>query len=120
MDFSILDDSVSPAMNVFLIIGNLNNLIYNIPQMAKTYKLKSTKDFSSAFLFMRVFGNIIWLAYSIELNKFLFLFSNIVSLISSMFVCYYKVCELYVDYIKQKQRVIFNETLDEVLYQQDI
>ena len=94
MHFSIFDENVSTTMNVFLVIGNIINLIYNIPQMVKTYKSKSTGDFSPTFLFMRVAGNIIWLAYSIELNEFLFLFSNVVSVFSSVFISYYKVVEL--------------------------
>ena len=76
MNFSVFDESVSYTMNVFLVIGNIINLVYNIPQMVKTYKTKSTKDFSSTFLFLRVIGNSIWLAYSIELNTFLFLICN--------------------------------------------
>lgn len=94
MHFSIFDENVSTTMNVFLVIGNIINLIYNIPQMVKTYKSKSTGDFSPTFLFMRVAGNVIWLAYSIELNEFLFLFSNVVSVFSSVFISYYKVVEL--------------------------
>lgn len=94
MHFSIFDENVSTTMNVFLVIGNVINLIYNIPQMVKTYKSKSTGDFSPTFLFMRVAGNIIWLAYSIELNEFLFLFSNVVSVFSSVFISYYKLAEL--------------------------
>jgi len=94
MDFSIFDDNVSTTMNVFLVIGNIINFVYNIPQVVKTYKTKSTKDFSSTFLFMRVIGNCIWLAYSIELKAFLFILSNIVSVISSIFISYYKVIEM--------------------------
>ena len=94
MDFRIFDDNVSTTMNVFLVIGNIINLVYNIPQMVKTYKTKSTGDFSPTFLFLRVIGNTIWLAYSIELNTFLFLLSNIVSVFASIFICYYKVGEL--------------------------
>ena len=94
-DFSLFDDNVSTVMNVFLVIGNINNFLYNIPQIVKTYKTKSTKDFSASFLFMRVFGNCIWVAYSIELRAFLFIMSNIVSLASSIFISYYKVIELY-------------------------
>jgi len=82
-------------MNVFLVIGNIINLLYNIPQVIKTYKIKSTKDFSSTFLFMRVIGNCIWLAYSIELQQFLFMIANIVSLFSSIFISYYKVIEIH-------------------------
>ena len=94
MHFTIFDENVSTTMNVFLVLGNIINLIYNIPQMVKTYKSKSTGDFSPTFLFMRVAGNVIWLAYSIELNEFLFLFSNVVSVFSSVFISYYKVVEI--------------------------
>jgi MtN3 and saliva related transmembrane protein len=90
----IFDDSVSTTMNVFLVIGNVINFIYNIPQVIKTYKTKSTRDFSSTFLFMRVIGNCIWLSYAIELKAFLFILSNIVSVISSIIISYYKVLEL--------------------------
>lgn len=95
MDFSIFDDKVSTTMNVFLVIGNIINFVYNIPQVIKTYKTKSTKDFSPTFLFMRVVGNCIWLAYSIELQQFLFMLSNVVSVIAAIFISYYKVVELY-------------------------
>ena len=119
MDFSIFDDKVSTTMNVFLVIGNVINLVYNIPQIVKTYHSKSTKDFSSTFLFMRVVGNCIWLAYSIELQQFLFMVSNIVSVFSSIFISYYKVVEL-ID-IKQKEnwykdiKMLDGEQLDESL-----
>jgi MtN3 and saliva related transmembrane protein len=106
MDFSIFDDKVSVTMNVFLVIGNIINFVYNIPQMVKTYKTKSTKDFSPTFLFMRVMGNCIWLAYSIELQQFLFMLSNIVSVIASIFIGYYKVVELYQErltYVKMEE-----------------
>jgi uncharacterized protein with PQ loop repeat len=94
-DFTIFDDNVSATMNVFLVIGNIINFVYNIPQVIKTRKTKSTKDFSETFLFMRVIGNCIWLAYSIELRQFLFMCANIVSLFSSIFISYYKVIEIY-------------------------
>ena len=94
MIYTIFDDSVSPLMNVFLVIGNVIALIYNIPQMVKTYKTKSTKDFSSIFLFMRVINNSIWLSYSIELGTFLFILANITAVIGSTFLGYYKVVEL--------------------------
>lgn len=102
MRFTIFDENVSTTMNVFLVLGNIINLVYNIPQMVKTYKSKSTGDFSPTFLFMRVAGNVIWLAYSIELNEFLFLFSNVVSVFSSVFISYYKVVEI----IKSRKAVV--------------
>ena len=106
MDFSIFDDKVSVTMNVFLVIGNIINFVYNIPQVIKTYKTKSTKDFSPTFLFMRVIGNCIWLAYSIELQQFLFMLSNVVSVIAAIFISYYKVVEMYQErlkYVKMEQ-----------------
>lgn len=119
MDFSIFDDKVSITMNVFLVIGNIINLVYNIPQIVKTYQTKSTKDFSPTFLFMRVIGNCIWLAYSIELQEFLFMVSNVVSVFSSIFISYYKVLEM-VDVKREEKwykdiKMIDGEQLDESL-----
>ena len=105
MIYTIFDDSVSQAMNVFLVIGNIVSLVYNIPQMVKTYKTNSTKDFSSTFLFLRVVNNSIWLAYSVELGTFLFLLANITSLICSLFLSYYKAFELY-DIHKENRNTI--------------
>lgn len=107
MDFSIFDDKVSVTMNVFLVIGNIINFVYNIPQVIKTYKTKSTKDFSPTFLFMRVIGNCIWLAYSIELQQFLFMLSNVVSVLAAIFISYYKVVEMY------QERLIEYNTIDD-------
>jgi uncharacterized protein with PQ loop repeat len=111
MNFSVFDDSVSYTMNVFLIIGNIINLVYNVPQMVKTYKIKSTRDFSSTFLFLRVVGNSIWLAYSIELNTFLFLLCNIVSVGASVFISYYKVMDMLKDY-KTKHYLKLHDEMD--------
>ena len=108
MRFTIFDENVSTTMNVFLVLGNIINLVYNIPQMVKTYKSKSTGDFSPTFLFMRVAGNVIWLAYSIELNEFLFLFSNVVSVFSSVFISYYKVVEII-----QSRKAVVEDDLED-------
>jgi MtN3 and saliva related transmembrane protein len=90
-----MDQNVSLTMNIFLIIGNVVNIIYNLPQIVKTYKTKSTSDFSEWFLFLRIFGNIIWVAYAIEVESMLMLINNIVTVLSSIFIGYYKVIELY-------------------------
>lgn len=98
MKLSILDENVSVAMNSFLIIANIINLIYNIPQMIKTYKTKSTRDFSAWFIFLRIFGNSIWVVYSIEVDSLQMLINNSVTVIASVFIGYYKCCEIYCDY----------------------
>ncbi len=89
-----MDPNVSLTMNVFIIIANIINIIYNVPQMVKTYKTKSTKDFSETFLVMRIVGNSIWLGYSVEIDSFPMLFSNLVTILATVFIGYYKVIEI--------------------------
>lgn len=89
-----MDPNVSLTMNVFIIIANIINIIYNVPQMVKTYKTKSTKDFSETFLIMRIVGNSIWLGYSVEIDSFPMLFSNLVTILATVFIGYYKVIEI--------------------------
>ena len=57
-------------------------------------KTKSTKDFSGLFLLLRVVGNCIWIEYAIEINSMLMLINNIVTVISSLFIGYYKLNEI--------------------------
>ena len=97
MNFSLLDDNVSLTMNIFIIIANIINLFYNIPQMIKTYKTKSTRDFSAIFIVLRIIANVIWVVYSIEINSFLMLINNLVTVIASVFIGYYKASEMYKD-----------------------
>jgi len=104
MQFDIIDHNVSTTTNIFLIIANIINLFYNIPQMYKTYKCKSTKDFSGMFLLLRILGNLIWIEYAIELDSMLMLINNIVTVVSSLFIGYYKLNEIIKDY-KQKHQI---------------
>ena len=106
MKFEIMDSNVSLKMNVFIIIANIINIIYNIPQMIKTYKTKSTNDFSETFLLLRIIGNTIWLAYSIEVDSFLMLFNNLVTIIASVFICYYKLLNMIEKYKKKSTQHI--------------
>jgi uncharacterized protein with PQ loop repeat len=97
MQFKILDPNVSLSMNISLVIANIINLLYNIPQVWTTYKRKSTRDFSSWFLFLRIIGNVIWVAYAIEVASLLMLINNIVTVAASVFIAYYKVNEIIAD-----------------------
>jgi MtN3 and saliva related transmembrane protein len=108
MKFELLDPNVPLGMNVMLIIANVINLIYNIPQMVKTYQTKSTRDFSGWFLSLRVIGNAIWLVYSIYVANLLMLINNVVTVVASVFVGYYKVREMMVDY--KKTRPVVDDT----------
>jgi MtN3 and saliva related transmembrane protein len=105
MNFNLFDNNVSTTMNVFLIIANIINLVYNLPQMYKTYKTKSTGDFSEWFLLLRVVGNVIWIPYSIQIQSMLMLINTLVTVLASIFIGYYKVKEI----INSNKRKIYME-----------
>lgn len=104
-----MDNNVSLIMNIFIIIANIINIVYNIPQMIKTYKCKSTKDLSSWFLFLRIIGNSIWIGYAIEVDSMMMLINTCVTVVASIFIGYYKILELNRDRIeKNKQKLLPN------------
>ncbi len=105
MKLKFFDPNVSDTMNVFLVIANIINLVYNLPQIYKTYKTKSTGDFSEWFLFLRIVGNVIWIPYSIEIGSTLMLVNTLVTVASSIFIGYYKVREI----INKKRYMIYNK-----------
>jgi MtN3 and saliva related transmembrane protein len=98
MEIKILDPNVNLTMNIFIIIGNFITVFQNVPQVIKTYKVKSTRDFSAIFLFMRLAACFIWGAYSIEINSLLMLINNLITLLSTMFISFYKMKEIISDY----------------------
>ena len=108
MQLTLLDSNVSITMNIFLSIANIINLIYNVPQVVKTYKTKSTKDFSSWFIFLRILGNIIWIIYSLEIDSLQMLINTSVTVLSSIFIGYYKIIELYNE---RKEALNYDELL---------
>ena len=97
MKFELMDPNVPLGMNIMLIIANVINLVYNIPQIVQTYRTKSTRDFSGWFLSLRVIGNLIWVVYAIYIANLLMLINNIVTVGASIFVGYYKCVEIYND-----------------------
>lgn len=115
MQLTIIDPHVSDTMNGFLIIANIINIVYNIPQMVRTYETKSTKDFSTWFIFLRIIGNSIWISYSINIDSLQMLINNCVTVSASLFISYYKCRELYADYNEHKNIYSANKynTLDD-------
>lgn len=107
MHFDLIEPKVSPTMNGFLILANIINIVYNIPQMIQTYKTKSTKDFNIWFIILRIIGNFIWMIYAIEVNSLLMLINNAVTVIASVFIGYYK----WIEYIEIKRRITYNDQL---------
>ena len=115
MKFEIINDDVSLTMNVFVIIANIINLVYNITQMVTTYQRKSTKDLSSWFIFLRIVGNSIWIGYAIEIDSMMMLINNIITVSSSIFIAYYKVSELYKERIEKRIENNYNNYTYDVL-----
>ena len=109
MKFEPMDPNVPLSMNIMLIIANVLNLIYNIPQMVQTYKTKSTRDFSPWFLSLRIVGNSIWLVYSIYVANLLMLLNNLVSVLASVFIGYYKLREIIQDRKKVHRQIIYDD-----------
>ena len=70
----------------FATLGNIFNLLYNIPLVYRAYKTKSTNDISIYFLYLRISGSISWLVYSILKPDIYVGLSYIVTLISSLII----------------------------------
>lgn len=107
MHFDLIEPKVSPTMNGFLILANIINIVYNIPQMIQTYKTKSTKDFNIWFIVLRIFGNSIWMVYSIEINSLAMLINTSVTVFASLFLGYYKLR----DYLDTRMGFTYNDQL---------
>jgi uncharacterized protein with PQ loop repeat len=73
-----------------LIACNVINVIYHVPQIIKTYRTKSVKDFDSWYLFLGNLHSFCWVLYSIEDNNGLMMFNSCVTMFSISFVSYYK------------------------------
>jgi uncharacterized protein with PQ loop repeat len=115
MKFEIIDDNVSLTMNVFIIIANIINIVYNIPQMVKTYQRKTTQDLSSWFIFLRIVGNSIWIGYAIEIDSMMLFINTIVTVGSSVFIAYYKIIELYKERMEKNMLSNYNNYTYDVL-----
>ena len=74
-----------------LIVCNVINVIYHLPQIVKTYRTKSVKDFDSYYLFLGNLHSVSWVLYGIEDKNGLMIFNSCVSIFSISFVSYYKI-----------------------------
>ena len=94
-------------MTIIINIGNVLSVIYNIPQMWRTYKLKKADDISSYFLWMRLASGIIWSVYCIYYQMWYVIISWASTIISTLQILYYKYYPVY------SQRVLMTD-LNEV------
>lgn len=98
--------------NILLIVANIINLVYNVPQMVRTYKTKSAKDFDVWFLGLRIFYNFLWILYGIEVKSMLVGLNSIVTILATLFISYYK----FLDYnMKNKIVAIIEPNTDNVV-----
>jgi len=88
--------------NNILIVCNIINVIYHVPQIIKTYKTKSVKDFDPYYLFLGNLHSLCWVMYSISDNNYLMLFNSCVTVFSISFVSYYKITSYISDYYNKK------------------
>ena len=88
--------------NNILVVCNVINVIYHLPQIIKTYKTKSVKDFDPYYLFLGNLHSFCWVLYSIEDNNSLMIFNSCVTMFSISFVSYYKIYSCISDCYKKK------------------
>lgn len=77
-------------MTILVNIGNVLSILYNLPQMWRTYKLKKADDISSYFLWMRLSSGIIWSIYCIYYRTWNVIISWATTIISTVQILYYK------------------------------
>ena len=74
-------------MDIQNIVGYIATAVSTItflPQVMKTWKTKSTKDFSVAMILLGVLGSFLWLVYGIFLKAFPIIITN--AIVMSCFI----------------------------------
>jgi len=84
------DTNIDLFMTIIINIGNVLSVVYNIPQMWRTYKLKKAGDISSYFLWMRLTSGIIWSIYCIYYKMWYVIISWVSTIIATIQILYYK------------------------------
>lgn len=97
--------------NSILIACNVINVIYHVPQIIKTYRTKSVKDFDSYYLFLGNLHSFCWVLYSIADRNGLMIFNSCITMFSISFVSYYKIHSYISEHYKSKN--ICTSTINE-------
>jgi len=82
--------NVELFMTILVNIANVLSILYNVPQMWRTHKLKKADDISSHFLWMRLSAGIIWSIYCIYYQMWYVIISWTTTIISTTQILYYK------------------------------
>ncbi len=80
-------------MNVEIIgiIAGVLSCTTFLPQVIKTYKSKSTEDVSLLMFLIAALGSALWLIYGILIQSFALTFTNVIVLIFSLIMLFFKV-----------------------------
>lgn len=97
MVLTFIDNNISLTMNAFMIIVNMINILYTIPQMITIYRINSVRDIELVYLVPRIIINIILIAFAVEIKNLLFLICMIITTTGSLFIGYYKISNLIED-----------------------
>jgi uncharacterized protein with PQ loop repeat len=73
-----------------------------VPQIIKTYRTKSVKDFDPYYLLLGNLHSLCWVMYSISDNNYLMLFNSCITAFSISFVSYYKISSYISEYYSKK------------------
>jgi uncharacterized protein with PQ loop repeat len=82
--------SIELFMTILVNIGNVLSILYNVPQMWRTHKLKKADDISSHFLWMRLSAGVVWSIYCIYYRMWYVIISWTTTIISTTQILYYK------------------------------
>ena len=102
MTFTFIDNNISITMNAFMIIVNMINILYTVPQMITIYRINSVRDIDTIYLIPRIIINIILIAFAVEIKNLLFLICMIITTIGSLYIGYYKILNIIEDNKKQR------------------
>jgi MtN3 and saliva related transmembrane protein len=112
-NFAVYNHNVPLAINILVYIANIINLIYNLPQMYKTFKRKTTCDISGWFLSLRAISSVIWTIYSFYIDDAQLIVANIVTLIATIFIGYYKIRDMRIAWkINRQQKQISQQSTE--------
>jgi len=88
-----MSEKLPPGMDALLVIANVLNVVYNMPQVVQTYKTRSAGDINKWFLALRIVCSAIWVLYGLFIGSALLMLNNCVTISASVFISYYKVRE---------------------------
>ena len=88
-----MSEQLPPGIDAMLIVANVLNVVYNMPQVVQTYKTGTAGDINEWFLALRIVCSTIWVVYGMYIGSMLLMLNNCVTISASVFISYYKIRE---------------------------